>query len=306
LRNAIKDHIEIQGFRRGKAHQAPPEKIKRTLLKFWSTKDELIEAVIEVWAESHRDLLDKCFEWCKNKIDFQHYIQLMDNIDKTREKRLEEYESVIMQFYKEVQELGSEMEIRLVMAICIHQLVKIAEENDKKSVDKDNKMKRANLPEWHCILTIIENIPASDERWDSFESFILEIQAIHHTKQQQRNIDEKQNQFLEIFNSAQPQITKWANFFQIDSVDSWQPKDIQGDSIEQVIQNFSDLNELINSYQQLVNQPQPATLLERSSFEKQRDGLEEKILSFYKILDKCFSNQQETKKADQSREYFKR
>ncbi len=116
------------------------------------------------------------------------------------------------------------------------------------------------------------------------------------------NIDEKQNQFLEIFNSAQPQITKWANFFQIDSVDSWQPKDIQGDSIEQVIQNFSDLNELINSYQQLVNQPQPATLLERSSFEKQRDGLEEKILSFYKILDKCFSNQQETKKADQSEE----
>jgi len=279
LKQEIRAHIAIPGFRPGKADKASPVQLRKAICDRWDNVPSLVNALLQVWAEQRSELISRCENLLSN-ITIE--TTTTDDEQVAKESQQNMLDLVSQGLIASGPISASKEEIEVAIAFVVQRIV-----------DKQNAPTSANevvygLSAWQDVLDVVHKIPPTDTRWDSVAEFLKAVQAIADQKLGEQQFESQRNEFNQKFTAQRPLLLQWAAYFEVSSVAEWDTSKVPASDFTKILGMLQQLVEQLNELDE-VQKSQPGTRAERKMVELKLQRLEESILAAYEEIAKSLN-----------------
>ncbi len=157
---------------------------------------------------------------------------------------------------------------------------------NKKNVQPLSQIEPHQSPRlvWEDVLGLLRQIPVKDERWDTFDHFLQEARSIAKQNEEIREHEKQKHQLAELLEQQKTMLASLASYFQLDSIDTGLMDSFSRTQVDQASQCLQELVFLYQKFDNLRNQPAPATRAERVQMGNALCEAEKGIESQYELL----------------------
>jgi|CXWL01.1.fsa_nt_gi hypothetical protein len=278
--------------------KANPGQIKRALEANWMEYPEIQKVVLNAWEDQHQSLI----EFCNSLISKLNPIKLRGIIEASAltirghiEEEPLELRNMAQEIANQNPRLGSANEILLTIELLIHQRVLESAFGDDVNLGLLSLSQVHSKPltehivsDWEDVLKMIRRIPASDSRWDNFDSFINLTKTIAEKKSKEREQQDNIQKLSDTILKFQEQLASRAGYFQFEGVDNWVAEKTPLELIEPAVNAIYSLQESLHRFEILEDTPLPSTRIERVRLEDERRIAEEQVVREYQFAQNFF------------------
>jgi hypothetical protein len=287
LKVAIREHITVPGFRRGKSHLAPAPLLRQAVVEEWQLHEDMVRAVFRLWLETRKDLAGQVGAALR---EGGLPTEGMAGDTLTGYWKWEEFQAWVDRIREMLPE-EDEDEIRLSIALLTGRLP-VSDQAYETIAKISLGEEEMALNFWTRILQEMRNLPAEAPEWETLEEFLEEARAIGEEKRRERWLQDQRialQQAVETFCAKREERIR---FFQMDRCADWSVEACVPERVEEALRTLQELGTRMDQYEDLYNL-RPATVAERREWQRQLDVLEEQVLTLYAQLNEYLTVQEE-------------
>jgi hypothetical protein len=287
LKVAIREHITVPGFRRGKSHLAPAPLLRQAVVEEWHLHEDMVRAVFRLWLETRKDLAGQVGAALR---EGGLPTEGMAGDTLTGYWKWEEFQAWVDRIREMLPE-EDEDEIRLSIALLTGRLP-VSDQAYETIAKISLGEEEMALNFWTRILQEMRNLPAEAPEWETLEEFLEEARAIGEEKRRERWLQDQRialQQAVETFCAKREERIR---FFQMDRCADWSVEACVPERVEEALRTLQELGTRMDQYEDLYNL-RPATVAERREWQRQLDVLEEQVLTLYAQLNEYLTVQEE-------------
>jgi len=287
LKVAIREHITVPGFRRGKSHLAPAPLLRQAVVEEWQLHEDMVRAVFRLWLETRKDLAGQVGAALR---EGGLPTEGMAGDTLTGYWKWEEFQAWVDRIREMLPE-ENEDEIRLSIALLTGRLP-VSDQAYETIAKISLGEEEMALNFWTRILQEMRNLPAEAPEWETLEEFLEEARAIGEEKRRERWLQDQRialQQAVETFCAKREERIR---FFQMDRCADWSVEACVPERVEEALRTLQELGTRMDQYEDLYNL-RPATVAERREWQRQLDVLEEQVLTLYAQLNEYLTVQEE-------------
>jgi hypothetical protein len=286
LKAAIREHITVPGFRRGRSHLAPAPLLRQAVVEEWHLHEDMVRAVFRLWLEARKELAGYVGAVLR---EGGLPTEGMAGDTLTGYWKWEEFQAWVDRIREMLPE-EDEDEIRLSIALLTGRLP--VPDQTYETIAKISPGEEMALNFWTRILQEMRNLPAEAPEWETLEEFLEEARAIGEEKRRERWLQDQRialQQAVETFCAKREERIR---FFQMDRCADWSVEACVPERVEEALRTLQELGTRMDQYEDLYNL-RPATVAERREWQRQLDVLEEQVLTLYAQLNEYLTVQEE-------------
>jgi len=286
VKDAIRNFVKVDGFRKGMTHKALPGKIRQALLELWNHIPPLSLALLTIWKEKHSDFYQKCKEWHESdpKISILGEPAIEDP-----EHVYEFIELLALQMLKDFPNFAPQENVEVALAI-----IRLEEEgqnmqdqpekpfsSEEEIIEVKHKQK---LTGWEDLIESIQEIPVNDLCWEHMEHFVESVKAISVEKLAQRAGKEQFKELEEKWQSFKQVLLEKTVYLEITGVEDWEIPEETKFNGDEFLATVQKLEESFATFDRLSEIPEAETRTKRIQREKEKQQLEENLLEMIQQL----------------------
>jgi len=295
LAKALRENVQVRGFRPVSVPKAPPPVLISPVVEGIQHSDELMEAVVTVWAESHTDLCTAVHDFLTARdllaLDI-HDLQLC--FSKTC--KTSELLDLVDAF--EAEHPDHDRDDIALMLCCLSGQMPVPEDFvEEATADKPagSLQKGEGAMIWEEWLRELRAMPANAPEWEKIPDFLASVEQIAGDKKQEREseaIRQKLSQALALLNE---QCENGINFFQMNCA-AWSAEACSQAECTALLEKIGQLREMLERYMELRGRP-AENLKDEKSRREELEQLEQQVSSLHSEINKLtlIPNEEQTK-----------
>lgn len=285
LKAAIREHITVPGFRRGRSHLAPAPLLRQAVVEEWHLHEDMVRAVFRLWLEARKELAGHVGAVLR---EGGLPTEGMAGDTLTGYWKWEEFQAWVDRIREMLPE-ENEDEIRLSIALLTGRLP--VPDQTYETIAKISPGEEMALNFWTRILQEMRNLPAEAPEWETLEEFLEEARAIGEEKRRERWLHDQRIALQQAVETFRAEREERIRFFQMERCADWSAEACVPERVEEALRTLQELETRMDQYEDFYNL-RPATVAERREWQRQLDVLEEQVLALYAQLNEYLTVQE--------------